>query len=60
MLPIASELGLPYVEVTTSPENIASQKGILANGCVLLEEFEMLAMHGGGQGLRYRIPLTES
>jgi predicted acetyltransferase len=47
--------GLPHVEITTSPNNIGSQKVILANGGVLIEEFEKLATLGGGPELRFRI-----
>lgn len=32
-------LGLTYVELTTDPDNVASQKVILANGGVLVERF---------------------
>jgi hypothetical protein len=31
---------------------------ILANGGVLMEQFERLPVHGGGAGLRYRIGLA--
>lgn len=57
MLPLARERGLPYVDVTTTPDNIGSQKVILANGGVLMEQFERLPVHGGGPGLRFRIGL---
>ena len=57
MLPLARERGLPYVDVTTTPDNVASQKVILANRGVLMEQFERLPLHGGGAGLRFRILL---
>lgn len=57
MLPLARERGLPYVEVTTTPDNVASQKVIVANGGVLLEQFELPPVHGGGTALRFRIAL---
>lgn len=47
---------LPFVEVTTDESNIASQRVIEVNGGRLVERFEMLEEHGGGIGLRYRIP----
>lgn len=50
--------GLPYVELTTDVDNIPSQKVILANGGTLVEPFTKLAVHGGGEGLRFRIPLA--
>jgi predicted acetyltransferase len=57
MLPEARALGLPYVELTTDPDNIASQKVILANGGVLVERFAKPAAYGEAEGLRYRIAL---
>jgi predicted acetyltransferase len=57
MLPLARERGLPYVEITTNADNVASQKVILANGGVLVEEFEKLQVNGGGPALRFRIDL---
>ena len=47
--------GLSYVEITTDPDNVASQKVIEANGGVLVERFTKTAHHGGKPGLRYRI-----
>ena len=55
MLPLARECGLPYVYVTTQPDNVPSQRVILANGGVLVERFTQLDAHGGGGALRYRI-----
>ncbi|HKU68877.1 MAG TPA: GNAT family N-acetyltransferase [Candidatus Baltobacteraceae bacterium] len=57
ILPEARALGLPYVELTTNADNLASQKVILANGGFRVEEFEKLPMHGGGPALRFRIDL---
>lgn len=48
---------LPYVELTTHRENLASQKIIAANGGILMEEFEKPESSGGGFGWRYRITL---
>ena len=50
--------GLPHVEITTTPANVASQKVIVANGGVLVEQFEKLASLGGGPEVRYRINFT--
>ena len=47
--------GLRYVELTTDPDNIPSQRVIEANGGVLVEEFVKPAALGGKRGLRYRI-----
>lgn len=47
--------GLKYVEITTDPDNLGSQRVIVANGGVLHERFTKTAHHGGKEGLRYRI-----
>lgn len=47
--------GLPFVEITTDPDNVASQRVVEANGGVLHERFTKPAVYGGGPGLRYRI-----
>src|SRR5258708_4631203 len=39
--------GLEYVELTTDPDNIGSQKVIVANGGVLVERFLKTAQYGG-------------
>jgi predicted acetyltransferase len=49
--------GLPYVELTANPDNIASQKVILANGGELLERFTTSKAYGGEEHLRFRITL---
>jgi predicted acetyltransferase len=53
----ARPLGLPYVEVTTDPDNVASQRVIEKNGGLLFEQFVKPAAHHAKPGLRYRIPL---
>ena len=58
MLPLAREVGLPYVEITTDPDNIASQRVIEANGGVLVEHFTKPAQFGSAPGLLYRIALN--
>jgi predicted acetyltransferase len=50
--------GLSHVELTTDPENIASQRVIAANGGVLVERFTKPAVFGGAEGLRFRIFLS--
>ena len=42
---------------TCAPANLASQKVIMANGGVLVEEFDKLPSLGGGRELRFRIRL---
>jgi len=49
--------GLAYVELTTDPGNLASQRVIGSNGGVLHGSFVKPAQFGGGEGLRYRIAL---
>jgi predicted acetyltransferase len=55
MPPEARSIGLPFVEITTDPDNIASQRVILSNGGVLVEQFTEPPQFGGKPGLRYRI-----
>jgi predicted acetyltransferase len=50
--------GLPYVEITTDPENIASQRVIETNGGELVERFTKPQQFGSTPGLRYRIALA--
>jgi predicted acetyltransferase len=57
LLPQARAVGLAYVELTTDIDNIASQRVILANGGEALGCFTKPASYGGGEGLRFRIPL---
>ena len=57
ILPEAKELGLPFVEITTDPENLASQRVIEAVGGMLYERFTKPPQFGGKPGLRYRIAL---
>jgi predicted acetyltransferase len=57
LLPEARAVGLEYIEMTTDPDNVASQKVMLANGAVLIERFIKPAQYGGKDGLRFRIYL---
>jgi predicted acetyltransferase len=58
LLPQAKAEGLAYVEITTDPGNLASQRVIAANGGVLIERFIEPPQYGSGvEGLRFRIPL---
>jgi predicted acetyltransferase len=58
VLPLAEAQGLPWVELTTAPANLGSQRVIEACGGVLFEEFTQPRPYGGGPGLRYRIMLA--
>ena len=58
LLPEAKAEGLPFVEITTDPENIASQRVISANGGVLFERFTKPPQFGSVPGLRFRIALV--
>jgi len=49
--------GLPYVELTTDADNIASRRVIEANGGILFERFNEPAGYGGAASLRFRITL---
>jgi predicted acetyltransferase len=57
MLRRARAEGLPHVDITTDPDNVASQRVVLANGAVLIARFRKPAAYGGSEGLRYRIEL---
>ncbi|MEO6564689.1 MAG: GNAT family N-acetyltransferase [Casimicrobiaceae bacterium] len=57
LLPEAKAEGLPFVEITTDPENLASQRVITENGGTLVEQFIKPAQFGSKPGLRYRIAL---
>ena len=57
MLPEAVALGMPFVELTTDVDNLFSQKVIMNNGGVLHEKFVKPEVHGGTDGLRFRIYL---
>jgi predicted acetyltransferase len=58
MLHEARTVGLPYVEVTTDPDNVASQRTILKCGGELVDEFVKPGQFGSTPGLRYRIALV--
>jgi predicted acetyltransferase len=57
LLPLAREVGLPYVEITTDPDNLASQRVVEANGGALVEHITKHATSGGGPALLYRVTL---
>ena len=57
MLADARAEGLRHVEITTGPDNVASQRVITANGGVLVEEFITPATLGSKRELRYRVLL---
>jgi predicted acetyltransferase len=59
MLPLAWDAGLPFVELTTALDNIASQKVITNNGGVVVEEFTAPAAQGSHQMFRWRIDHTD-
>jgi predicted acetyltransferase/GNAT superfamily N-acetyltransferase len=48
---------LAFVELTTDVGNVGSQRVIEANGGQVVERFHKPAVYGGGESLRYRIPL---
>jgi predicted acetyltransferase len=55
LLPEIRAEGLPYIEVTSDPENLPSRRVIEANGGVLYEHFTKPPQFGGKPGVRYRI-----
>lgn len=57
LLDEARKLDLPYVEITTDPDNLPSQKVILGAGGKLHERFTKPPQFGSKPGLRFRIDL---
>jgi predicted acetyltransferase len=57
VLPDARAEGLRYVEITTDPDNLPSQRVIEANGGVFVEEFTTPPGLGSRRERRYRIEL---
>jgi predicted acetyltransferase len=57
LLPQARAVGLSFVELTTTPENVASQKVILSNGGRFIERFRKPQAYGGGEAVRFRIAI---
>ena len=55
---LARGVGLPYVEITTDPDNLPSQKVIEAAGGKLFERFIQPEQLGDKPGLRYRVALA--
>ena len=58
ILPEARAEGLARVEITTEPDNVASQRVIEANGGVLVERYRRPPQLGGTPALRYRVDLA--
>lgn len=54
-LPTVRAEGLPFIEITTDPENAASRRVIEANGGVLVERFVKPPQFGSTPCLRFRI-----
>ena len=50
--------GLDWVELTTTEDNIPSQRVIQANGGALVGAFEKSPHYGGGRALLWRIVLS--
>jgi predicted acetyltransferase len=55
ILPEARAEGLRYVEITTDPDNVPSQRVIERNGGVLVDEFLTVPALGGTLKRRYRV-----
>jgi predicted acetyltransferase len=60
LLPYARAEGLPYIELTTDADNLASRRVIEANGGVLVQRFRKPVTYGGAESLRFRIVLADS
>ena len=57
MLQDAKLEGLRFVEITTTPDNVASRRVIESNGGLFVEEFTKPAAYGGVRAVRYRVML---
>jgi len=57
LLPEAKAVGLAFIELTTDPDNVPSQRVIEAVGGVLYERFTKPPEFGSVPGLKYRIVL---
>ncbi len=57
ILPEASKIGLPHIEVSTDVDNVASQKVITTNGGVLIKENALPDRYVDATGLHYKIDL---
>lgn len=57
ILPEARRVGLAYVELTTEPGNVASQRVIKNNGGRMLERCDKQKVHAAGSELLFRIEL---
>ena len=59
LLPEAAAEGLPYLEIVTDFDNLASQRVIEANGGEVIERFKKPEGYSGGKdSMRYRVPLA--
>ncbi len=58
MLVLAREEGLPFVDIVTDDDNVASQAVVRANGGLLEEEFVTSASSGSHPALRFRVMLN--
>jgi predicted acetyltransferase len=59
LLPLARDVGMPWVELTTDLDNAASQRVILRNGGTLVNQFDKPEAYGRRQAaLRFRIDLA--
>lgn len=57
LLPLARAVGLGRIDLTTDPDNAASQRVILGNGGVLIDRFLKTAAYGDDTRWLYRIVL---
>jgi len=59
LLPYARAEGLAHIDLTTTTDNVASQRVIEANGGFLVERFQPPPAYGRDEGLRFRIVLAD-
>ena len=60
ILEVASALALEFVYLVTDSDNLATQRVIVKNHGILVEQFTKPAMYGDKPALRFLIPLVEN
>ena len=58
MLVLARDEGMPFVDIVTDADNVASQAVVRANGGLLEEEFVTPVSAGSHPALRFRVMLN--
>lgn len=57
LLPVARSVGLPWIDLTSDLDNVASQRVMLANGAQVVDYFDKPGAYGATPAVRMRIVL---